>query len=123
MPFSSSSLTRLASLNRGGGWVKCWSVSSFLRATTSPSVRGGGALRGGRDVHHRLVEDRRPHLGSHEAVPDQGVELELVLGQVPLDLFGIAVEVGGPDGLVGVLGALLAPVEVRLLGDVVLAVG
>ena len=37
MPFSSSSLTSDASVNRGGGWVKCcsgWSSSSF---TSSPS--------------------------------------------------------------------------------------
>ncbi len=41
MPFSSRAFTRLASLKRGGGWVKCWSVSSFFRESTSPSARGG----------------------------------------------------------------------------------
>ena len=41
MPFSSSSFTSVASEKRGGGWVKCWSVSSLLSFSTSPSASGG----------------------------------------------------------------------------------
>ena len=41
MPFSSSSFTRLASEKRGGGCVKCWSVSSLPSFRMSPSLSGG----------------------------------------------------------------------------------
>ena len=37
IPFSSSSLTRVASVNRGGGWVNFCSGINFLTASTSPS--------------------------------------------------------------------------------------
>ena len=58
MPFSSSSFTRLASLKRGGGWVKCWSVSSFLSVSASPSARGGSWPAA--VVRRRVVVGRAP---------------------------------------------------------------
>ena len=74
-------------------------------------------------VRDRLVVDGGQHLGGHEAVPDELVERVLVLGEVALERFGIALGIARPDGLVRVLGVLLALVEVRLLGQVLRAVG
>src|SRR2546426_6779492 len=42
IPSRSSSFTRLASLKRGGGSVKCWFGGSCFTVTTSPCARGGG---------------------------------------------------------------------------------
>ena len=44
MPFSSSSLTREASVKRGGGCVKCCSGRSFRSRSTIP-VSSGGSIR------------------------------------------------------------------------------
>src|SRR2546428_10607376 len=41
IPSRSSSFTRLASLKRGGGSVKCWLGVICLTVTTSPSANGG----------------------------------------------------------------------------------
>ena len=43
----------------------------------------------GVDIDRGLVEDRRIHLRSHKALPDELVNLELVFLQVLLDLFGM----------------------------------
>ena len=49
-----------ASLKRGGGCVKCWSVSSFLRARESPSARG--RQLGGGVVDRLVLRSRRVRL-------------------------------------------------------------
>ena len=41
IPFSSSSLTRVASENRGGGWVKCCSGLVSSSFSESPSLTSG----------------------------------------------------------------------------------
>ncbi len=41
MPYSSSALTRAASVKRGGGWVKCWSAWMRSSGTRSPGLSGG----------------------------------------------------------------------------------
>src|SRR5439155_20202275 len=41
IPRRSSSFTRLASLKRGGGSVKCWFGVICFTVTTSPSTSGG----------------------------------------------------------------------------------
>jgi len=43
MPSSSSSLTSVASLNRGGGSVKCWSGRILSRRRVCPSATCGSA--------------------------------------------------------------------------------
>ncbi len=57
------------------------------------------------DLDLRLVVDGRRHPAGHKAPPDEVVELELVGAQVLLDRIGGAVDVSGPDRLVGVLCA------------------
>ena len=44
IPSSSSALTRLASVKRAGGWVKCCLFSKFLSLSASPSVSGGSVV-------------------------------------------------------------------------------
>ena len=44
MPFSSSVFTSVASVKRGGGWVKFCFVSRLTSVSTSPSFSGGRAL-------------------------------------------------------------------------------
>src|SRR3990170_1790763 len=41
MPRSSSSFTRVASVNRGGGWVKCWAGVTARHARAWPSSSAG----------------------------------------------------------------------------------
>ncbi len=55
------------------------------------------------EVHDRHVVDRGRHLRGDEPLPDELVELELVGLEVRLHLLGPAADVGGADGLVGVL--------------------
>ena len=43
MPFSSMARMREASVNRAGGWVKCWAGSKPVSVTTSPCASGGRA--------------------------------------------------------------------------------
>ena len=40
-------------------------------------------LRLRRDIHRRLVEHRRRHLARHKPLPDQPVQPELLIGQIP----------------------------------------
>ena len=48
-----------------------------------------------RNVDGGLVEERRHHLGGHETIPDQPVELHLVFGRIRLHHFRrVAMEVG-----------------------------
>ena len=75
------------------------------------------------DVGLGDVEHRGQHLGGDEAVPDQLVELQLVALQVGGGALGREIEGGGPDRLVGVLGALLRAVEVGFRRERALAVG
>ena len=74
------------------------------------------------DVHRGLVELRRRGLRRHRTLPDQVVELELLLAQVRPQRGRRALDRAGPDRLVRLLCALLAPIEVRLLGHVFVAV-
>ena len=41
MPFSSISLMSVASVNRGGGSVKCWLASSLAQDKASPTASAG----------------------------------------------------------------------------------
>ena len=67
------------------------------------------------EVHDRHVVDRRRHLRGDEPLPDELVQPELVGLEEGLDLLGPAADVGGANGLVGVLhaGVLLRAVGVR----------
>src|SRR5213080_1012407 len=61
IPSRSSSFTKLASLKRGGGSVKCWLGVICLTVTTSPSASGG---IGGRSSRVRS-EEHTSELQSH----------------------------------------------------------
>ena len=52
---------------------------------------------------HRIVFGAG-HLAGHKAAPDQAVELVLLGGQVAADRLRVQPDIGGPDGLMGVLG-------------------
>ena len=41
MPFSSKARMRVASVNRAGGCVKCWSLERLLSLSPSPSFKSG----------------------------------------------------------------------------------
>ena len=60
MPFSSSSFTRLASEKRGGGWVKCWSVSSFVERERLALLEGRKRGRLGTGAVAALVRGLGP---------------------------------------------------------------
>ncbi len=57
IPFSSSSLTREASLNRGGGWVKCCLGSYFFRTRAMPSTERIGFYQSPRPKKNRKMSD------------------------------------------------------------------
>src|SRR5262249_28448452 len=57
------------------------------------------------DVGRYRVVDRGLHLTGDEALPDQAIEGELILGQVARHAARIAGDVGGPDRLVRLLRA------------------
>ncbi len=65
------------------------------------------------EVDGRGVEDSRRHLGSHEALPDELVELELIGREVALDVLRPARWVGGSHRLVRVLGVRLTGLSVQ----------
>ena len=44
MPFSSMALMSVASVNLAGGWVNCWSGSSFWSFSSWPWLRLGRGL-------------------------------------------------------------------------------
>ena len=54
----------------------------------------------------RLVYEGRAHLTGDHSLPDQFVELRLVVAEIGLHRCGVAVAGGGADGLVGFLRAL-----------------
>ncbi len=66
------------------------------------------------DVDARHVEDGGGHLRCDEAVPDQGVQPELVAAEVRLDLFRRELGGGRPDGLVRLLRLFRHLVGARL---------
>ena len=65
------------------------------------------------DVGRHRVVDGRQHLAGQEALPDQAVERELVLGEKPREGLGLALHRARADRLVGLLGALLGLVGGR----------
>src|SRR6185437_5782125 len=79
------------------------------------AIAAGGS---GLDLDRGLIEERRRHLGGHEALPDQLVDLEFVITQIFLHRLGIAQGRSGADGLVRVLRALLAGEAIGQLGQV-----
>ena len=87
-----------------------------LRPAGPEGVAGGLGLDGDAVVHSG------GHLTGQETAPDQLVEPELLGGQVLLDVLGHQVHVGGPDGLVGVLGVALGLIVPGLGGIILLAV-
>ena len=125
MPYSSSAFTSAASVKRGGGWVKCWSVWMRSSGMRSPGFIGG-SLRPSSSSSAPLLSlpssytARKPgsmtvvplarklcslpaarstltvfmrgrdHLAGDGALPDQFVELALVVGQVARHLRGRA---------------------------------
>ncbi len=64
-----------------------------------------GPIQG--EVHSGRVIYRRGHLAGHESKPDELVEVPLVRLQVLPGLIRVKRGVGGPDGLVGLLGPFL----------------
>ena len=84
-----------------------------------------GALRcqpqpwdAGVDIDRGLVEDGGGHLAGDEALPDELVNLELIVLQVGLHLVRSAQDGAGTDGFVSVLRVLrLGLVDVGLLGQ------
>src|SRR5437870_3894233 len=84
-------------------------------------ARGAEGGPSGLDVRCGLVEDRRNHLAGDEAVPDQFVEAEHVLLQEGLYALRRILHRSRPDGLVGVLGALLRLELDRFGGEIILA--
>ena len=76
-----------------------------------------GVLAARRDVDSGLVEYRGRHLGGYEAVPDQAVELELVLGQILCHVVGAVLHGSGTDGFVRILRVLLGLVNVGRFGQ------
>ena len=87
-----------------------------LRPAGPEGVAGGLGLDGDAVVHGG------GHLTGQETAPDQLVEAELLGGQVLLDVLGHQVHVGGPDGLVGVLGVALGLVVPGLGGIILFSV-
>ena len=71
------------------------------------------------DVDARLLEARRLHLAGNEAVPDERVEIQLVLLEEGRNALGVVLDAGRTNRLVRVLRALLRAIDVRLLGDIV----
>ena len=82
-------------------------------------VAGPEGITGGLRLDGDAVIHRAGHLTGQEAAPDQLIEAELLAGQVLLDVLRHQVHIGGPDGLVGVLGVALGLV-VAGLGRIVL---
>ena len=81
--------------------------------------RAGGPEdeRAALDLDLGVVVDGGRHPAGDEAAPDQVVEAVLVVLQVGTDVLWPAVGVGGPDRLVGLLGArprLLGPVRAQV---------
>ena len=145
----SRALIRVASLYRGGGWVKCWVASSACRSSVWPDgerrqefvldfaagrpdpavavelehlALGLEQPRTGGDAHVGHGEDGGRHLAGDESCVDQLVEPELVVAELALDLLGRQLQVGGPDGLVGLLRVLAGGIADRLGRQVLLAV-
>src|SRR5262249_56398468 len=83
---------------------------------------GGEATVGGLDVDRSGVVDGGGHLARHEAVPDEGVEGELLTIEVSGDPLRIVLHRRGPDGLVGVLRVLLRAIHVGRFGGLMGAV-
>ena len=71
MPYSSSVFTSVASVNRGGGWVKCCSGSS---SRSSEGLLGGERGQAGLGVLVRRV------VASLEVDPKEPVELQRLSG-------------------------------------------
>ena len=94
------------------------------REAREDEPRAGGLelvalARRDRDAH-RIVDGRR-HLTRGEALPDELVELPLILGEEALELVRRVVDGSRTDGLMRVLRLLAARVDVRLCRHVVRA--
>src|SRR5689334_22700543 len=89
------------------------SVKFLYRSARAERVFAGANING------RLVKDRRQHLRRHKSLPDQLVQLEQVVVQIPPYLFRRARDVGRTHGFVRLLRVFLRLVEIRLLGKIV----
>ena len=141
----SSALISVASLYRGGGWVKCCVGSERVQVERLTDVEVGQELvvllaaggpdlavavelehlalgleqpRAGGDRHVGDGEDGGGHLAGDEPPVDQLVKPVLVVAEMALDPFGSQLQIGRPDGLVGLLGVLAGGVTDRLGGQV-----
>ena len=74
--------------------------------------------RAGLDVGGHGVVDGGQHLARQKTLPDQAVERELVLGEKARHRLGLPLHGARPDGLVGLLGALLGLVDGRGIGEI-----
>ena len=96
------------------------------KAVEQHNLAGGaqlGATAFGHNADRGLLEPGGGHLACHGALPDQLVQLHLIGAQLPLHPARRARQVGGPDGLVGLLGVLRRGlVHARLFGNVGVAV-
>ena len=75
-----------------------------------------------RHIDRRLIEHRRHHLRGHKPLPDELVQLEHVVAQERSYVLGRPGGIGRTNGFVRVLRILLGLEEIRLLGQVRLAI-
>ena len=89
-------------------------VVAALRVDPGEAVEDGARDAGpqaeatGLQLHGRRLQRLGGHLRGQGALPDEPVEAQLLVLEVPLQGVGVAAEARGPDGLVGFLGALRA---------------
>ena len=101
----------LLQVGEGGGLFLLLVLPLLVHSGEAGEFQGGVAGPEGVsavvDVDGQAVIHGVGHLAGQEPGPDQPVELELLGGQVLFDLLGRQGDVGGPDGLMGVLGVAL----------------
>ena len=132
--FSSSSLftwSRLGSLLRGlvvlvlllfRNFVDLQeSVEAHHRPADAEVIRLAGLRRNRGNLRRGYIEDRRHHLRSHKALPDQPVELELLFGQVAGDRLRRPRSIGGTNRFVRILRGLFALVRIGCRGQILRA--
>ena len=130
--------TRLASVNRAGGWVKCCClqrgavglrlvVPSLLidgnEAGEAQALVGGAeGMTGTCGIDGHGVIHRVGHLACQEPAPDQLIQPVLIPGQAGAHPLGIQLHMGRTDGLVGILCPCLGFIDMERAIIILLAV-
>ena len=97
--------------------IDCREAGEFQAGACSPEAVAAACLNGNA---HGIVHCRH-HLAGNEPLPDQGVELQLVLAQILFHRLRSQLRLSGTDGLMCILGLLARHIDIGLFWQIILA--